>query len=58
MNLVDAYVTEILDQPYELYGIWLLEVKYDSWGHESEKRLMFNTKEEAENVTVGYHFLT
>jgi hypothetical protein len=57
MNLVDAYVVEILDQPHKLYGKWFLEVRYDSWGGLSDHSLMFNTKEEAENVVVGHHFL-
>jgi hypothetical protein len=58
MNLVDAYVTEILDQPYEMYGKWWLEVVADIYGREGESKLMFNTREEAENVIVGHHFLT
>jgi hypothetical protein len=58
MNLIDGYVTEILDQPHEAYGKFWLEVRYESWGHESESKLMFNTREEAENVVVGHHFLT
>lgn len=57
MNLVDCYVTEILGEPYEAYGKWWRKVKYESWGSPSESKLMFNTKEEAEQVAVGHHFL-
>lgn len=58
MNLVDAYVQEILEAPILINGKWFLEVMADIYGIAGETTIMFNTKEEAENVTIGHHFLT
>jgi hypothetical protein len=58
MNLVDAYVVEILDQPHEMYGKWWLEIEYTCEGRRGNSKLMFNTRDEAEDVTAGYHFIT
>ncbi|MEF3306650.1 hypothetical protein [Paenibacillus sp. GYB003] len=65
MNLLDAYVTEVLGTPrfedyYKDEGIvwWAVPVKYNSYGVVSETELTFKTREEAEKVKVGYHFLS
>lgn len=65
MNLVDCYVTKVLAGPqWACYddGVqrvewWGVLVLYESWGRESESTLTFKTKEEADAVTEGYHFL-
>jgi len=57
MNLLDATVTEVHSYPYEQYGKWWVQVEYDCWGHRSTTSLMFDTKEEASAVAVGYVFL-
>lgn len=57
MNLVDAYVTKIIENPYFKYEKWWIKVEYECYGI-SKTELMFTTKEEAEKVCVGYKFLT
>lgn len=59
MNLVDAYVTEVMGEPYYIYEKWWVNVKYNSYGWQNDyTSLMFNTKEEADKVSNGFHFLT
>lgn len=57
MNLVDCYVTEVKDEPYEAYGKWWLPVLADSYGHVSETTIMCETEEEADAIAQGHHFL-
>jgi hypothetical protein len=54
MNLIDMYVVEVIGEPYEAYGRWLVKVKADGWGHVSESTVMCRTLEEAENVKPGF----
>ena len=35
MNLVDCYVTEIIDEPYFQYDFWWQKVKYNAHGREA-----------------------
>ena len=65
MNLCDYYVKEVISDPvcidkYKDEGVvwWEVEVSYiyDN-GTEKECALTFKTKEEAEQVEKGYHFL-
>ncbi|MEO3947656.1 hypothetical protein [Gorillibacterium sp. CAU 1737] len=65
MNLVDAYVTQVLAEPeyidkYAGEGLtwWQVKVLYNSYGRTSETTLSFPTREEAAAVTPGHHFLT
>lgn len=65
MNLVDAYVTKVISEPtwrfyYGKQSVtwWEVEVEYDSYGVIDTQKLSFSTKEEAEQVKEGYHFLT
>lgn len=65
MNLIDCYVTKVLGEPVwhdypELpnKGWWTVLVTFDSYGRESDTNLSFKTLEEAQNVAVGYHFLS
>lgn len=63
-NLLDCTVTEILSEPtYKVItpgepGDWVVKVKYDCYGVESENDLYFSTKEDADEVEVGYIFTT
>lgn len=57
MNLVDCYVKKVLSKPYERYGMWCIDVEFDSYGHRLEGTIYGLTKEEADNVDVGYKFL-
>lgn len=56
MNLVDCFVTKVLSKPYERYGMWCVDVEFDSYGHKSEGTIYGLTKEEADKVDVGYRF--
>lgn len=56
MNRVKATVKEIVGEPKEKYKHWFLTVKFDSHGKEGETDLMFDTKEQAEQIEVGYEF--
>ncbi len=63
MNLLDHFVTEIIGKPYyHDYGSgnfkWWVKVKATCYGHETKNTLMFNTKEEADSVKIGYKFLS
>lgn len=58
MNLLDAYVTEILSKPYIKYEKWWVDVKATCWGQSFEHRIMADTLEEAKQIKVGYKFLT
>lgn len=58
MNLVDAYVVQILEAPVLINTKWHLEVVGNIYGiGTGESTIIFNTKEEAENVIVGHRFL-
>lgn len=57
MNLVDCFVTKVLSKPYEHYGMWCVDVEFDSYGHKSKGTIYGLTKEEADKVDVGYKFL-
>ncbi|WP_017903547.1 hypothetical protein [Pseudomonas asplenii] len=57
MNLIDCYVTSVMTQPYKKFGHWWVDVKYESEGRPGESKLMFKTKEAADAVKTGHHFL-
>lgn len=50
MNLVDAFVTKVISGPYEEYGKWWVDVEYISWGVPGKSRLMFGSREQAQEV--------
>lgn len=57
MNLLESIVTKRLSKPYYQYNKWCVNVEYDCWGRIEQTILMFNYKEEANAVDVGYEFL-
>ena len=57
MNTLDAVVTKITSEPYEMYDKWWVDVEYDCWGAISKTKLMFYSKESALSVKVGYKFI-
>jgi hypothetical protein len=57
MNLVDCVVTRITGKPFYAYGLWWLDVQYNSWGTIGNHRLHFDSAEEAQAVTEGFKFL-
>lgn len=58
MNLVDAWVTEIVGTPYEIYGKWWVPVVAVCEGISIYATIMCYTKEESEKISVGYKFQT
>ena len=56
MNTIEHYVTEILGEPYTMYGKWFVLVNSDSYGRISEDRIMFDTEQAAKYVFVGYQY--
>lgn len=58
MNLIDAYVTEVVEGPYFMYGMWWVEVKYNSEGRISRGNIMCETFHEADAIDVGHKFQT
>jgi hypothetical protein len=58
MNMVDCYVTQVLDVPHydKEWDLWKLPVEYVSWGVTSVKALYFKTEEEAKSIKEGYKF--
>lgn len=56
MNKVDAYVEEVIGNPYyDNYKYWQ-KVKYSSYGISGTTTLMFDTIEQALSLFVGYKF--
>ncbi len=55
MNMIDFTVLEVLDCKYE-FSRYFVEVWATSYGIASKQTLMFKTREEASQVTVGYEF--
>lgn len=58
MNLLDAYVKEVLSEPYQAYGRWWVKVKAECWGQYGEHEIMCDTIDEAKAIKVGHKFLT
>ena len=58
MNLLDAYVVEILGEPEYKYCKWFVKVKYNCYGIYSEGEVMLNSYAEAKAVQICYKFLT
>ncbi|WNF07432.1 hypothetical protein [Brevibacillus borstelensis] len=65
MNVVDAVVTKVLSAPrfndkYAEDGVtwWEIDVEYDCYGRISTRTLTFKARNEADEVKVGYQFLT
>lgn len=58
MNLIDCYVTKILDKPYEKYGKVWLKVEYEDNGYVFPVTtiLMLDSIREADTIHVGYCF--
>ena len=56
MNLVDCKVIEIIGPPYKKGNYWHVDVKYDSWGSVSKGVVSKPTKDEIDEVSVGYVF--
>lgn len=56
MSPIKAIVEEVHTEPYEGYGRWWVKVKYNCYSVKSKTLLMFETKEEAEKVKIGYKF--
>lgn len=61
MNLLDCTVTKVISVPIhrisEKNDYWYVTVESECYGNISETRLIFNSKEEAEKVIVGFRFL-
>lgn len=61
MNLVDCYVTKVLEPPQRgsALGVewWTVKVEYISWGAPAVIDLWRPSQEEAEKVKEGFHFL-
>ncbi|MEK4343240.1 MULTISPECIES: hypothetical protein [Brevibacillus] len=65
MNLVDAVVTKVLSKPrfndkYAEDGVtwWEVDVEYNCYGRLNERTMVFDSKDEADEVQIGYEFLT
>ena len=56
MNEVDVTVIAILTEPQKYGKKYYIKVRTDCEGHESTEALLFNSKEEAEQIEIGYKF--
>lgn len=56
-NQIDAYVVEIIGEPYQQYDHWWVDVKVDSHGVTDGHTCMCKTEEEAKAVAVGKKLL-
>lgn len=55
MNMVECVVTKVLSEPYLNY-LWCVDVEADSWGSVQKTTVHCQTKEQAEQVKIGYKF--
>lgn len=62
MNVLTAVVTGIKTNPHKITisrrDYWAIDVEHDCYGRVSDKRLLFDTEEEADSVEIGYEFET
>lgn len=58
MNKVDAYVKKVISEPIFRHDKWCITVLYNCYGKVSTQTLMFDNREEAEEVESGYKFKT
>lgn len=56
MNLIDAFVNNVLSGVYEQYDKFWVKVSYTDMGGTGETTLMFDTPGEAIDVKEGYKF--
>lgn len=56
MNTVNCTVTKIIDRDIYQYNKYWVDVEYETYGQTSDYQLMFDTKEEADKVDIGYEF--
>jgi len=56
MNLVDCYVTQILEESYYKYNNWWQNVQYESYGGLYYASIMKKEKEDIDKIKVGYKF--
>lgn len=57
-NLLECQVIEVLSSPVFKYKKWWLKVRYTCYGQSGITQLMFDRKEDAELVEVGYEFMS
>lgn len=57
MNLVDVYITKIIEKPYEENGAWIVKVMTDCYGNKEEKTITCFSKKEIKKYKVGYSWL-
>lgn len=56
MNTIEHYVTEVLGEPYTMYGKWFVKVLADAYGRISEDIMMFDSEKAAKGVVVGWRY--
>jgi hypothetical protein len=56
MNTTLHIVTEIMGEPYTMYGKWFVRVLADSYGRVSEDIMMFDSEKAAKGVFGGYRY--
>jgi len=60
MNLIDLEVIEVLSEPekhtFSLGEYWTVDVKVTAYGRVGKSQVMCKTKEEADNIKVGYKY--
>lgn len=57
MNLLDCFVTEVYGKHF-LYGKWFVQVSYTCYGQDGATEIMFDTEQEADQIEIGYKFLS
>lgn len=58
MNVLECKVIEILSKPVYKYRKWWLKVRYSCYGKNATTQLLFDRKEDAEDIEVGYEFMS
>ena len=56
MNLVTITVVEVLSEPHESHGMYIVDVLGDSWGRIQKTKIYCRTLEEAKLVKIGYNY--
>lgn len=56
MNKTNCIVTKIIEKPHLEFNKYFMRVEFESYGVISETTLMFDYKDQADKVNIGYKF--
>lgn len=57
MNLIEHYVTKVLEPPTAAFGKWWVKVEADSYGRLGDSIIVSESLAAAREIKVGFMFL-